>query len=175
METFDPPREAIMLAFAEAIDGWGTVEWELMISFNLIAKINDLNMTWAVFNSAGSVRAQLDMMDGAAEVSLPANVVKTVRTLTKRTRKLSSKRNAIVHGKWRTRHEGPWDNSRVIMFRDFTREPFGSKPQNVREDAQLHGRVRFYLADLIRANLEFRTLALDLLNHRPELLGFPRQ
>jgi hypothetical protein len=173
---YDPPKNDVLIAFAEAVDTWSGVEWHLMLLFNTLMKSGDINLTATVFTSITGFRNQLDMIEGAARVSLQnhADALKAVKKIIDRARRLGGKRNSLIHGRWKEMDCYEDDAyTHTVIHRDYpTDNPFGHTPSNLKEEQPLIGKFRFYLSDLKRTEQEFKTLATDISFLQADILPF---
>lgn len=161
-----PPRSEVLLAFAEAVDAWSHVEWQMAMLFRSLTTPEDLTLATSIFHSVVGFRNQIDMIEAAAAVSLRnhpevhARIVK----LTGRARSNNSKRNALIHGRWKETHcssKGQYSHSEI--HRDFSPDnPLGLFFDTVSDERKARGNSRFYLQDLNRAKQEFDQLSKDL-------------
>ncbi len=160
---YQPPREEVLLAFAEAIDSWAKVEWQMILLFNAVSTPSDLDKSGSILISIIGVRAQLKAIEAAARVHLrehPQLLEELSRTVQKIGKK-ATVRNAIVHGRWReSRHVRNGAYTHTEISRVFSRENFLGPVYTTEEERRaLLGRNVFDKAELLKARDRFDELA----------------
>jgi hypothetical protein len=155
---YDPPRDEVYVAFAEAMGAWAKVEWQMMFLLGAVADITDPSQLWKIFHDASSTAKQRDLIKEAAEkAGLPPPALQLVLDHLGPLAVAGRKRNRIVHAFWRERtvverdEDDPTYERRYIeTFREYAkpRSPFGSTVSTEEEELALRGEVRFYLEDL---------------------------
>ncbi|MGG5823948.1 hypothetical protein [Falsiroseomonas sp. HW251] len=172
---YDPPRDEVYIAFAEAMGAWSDLETQTVLLFGQLAGITDVNIAWAIFHSAGGGRAQRDMILAVARLRLGEVTRASVEDVVqKRLGKAAGKRNRMVHGIWNKTTCVEDDGAKTWeLFREFSAptEPLGFVPDNDRAVKELREKgIRFYLDDLRAVREEYRRLRRDMMALQGELL-----
>ncbi len=166
IKIYKPPKNDVLLAFANAVDAWSSVEWQMAMLFRSLTTPEDLTLAASVLHSVTGFRNQVDMIEAAANVSLrnhPA-ALQPVLNLTGRARSNNTKRNALIHGRWKETEcitNGQYTHTE--LHRDYSPDnPLGLFFKTAEDERKARGNSRFYLQDLNRAKQEFKQLADDL-------------
>jgi hypothetical protein len=167
-------------AFLDALDAWGLVENQLFMIFQFIADYSHLDLAWTAFAEIGSISAQRKKVRNMAD-SLPLKPtdMTDLDRLLKRLKNLSMKRNALVHGRWAITTAILRDNANDAeeitkeQWRLYdSRDPMNDRPTNHREEDAQRGKTRFSVADMKRAEVEFRQLSKEMLNFMERLMEY---
>ncbi len=177
---FDPPRDALFIAFGEFMEQWDKVEHEAMILFGNVASIQDFNCTCAIFKGVGGSERLWKILEALAEITLTPAGQTQVQGLLKGLRRATETRNRIVHGVWLERRaidpvEGDPSatQERMEMFREYQQESnaLGHIPLTNGDDARLRQqRQRFYLADLRKERDDLAALAKRMTHAQSEVV-----
>jgi hypothetical protein len=60
---YDPPREELLIAFAEVMDKWSKVERHMMFLLGAVADITDPSALWDKFHDAFHISKQLRLIE----------------------------------------------------------------------------------------------------------------
>ncbi|MBR0671177.1 hypothetical protein [Neoroseomonas soli] len=177
---FDPPREALFIAFGEFMEQWDKVEHQAMILLGNLAGIRDFNCTWAIFHAAGGSERLRRMLTALAEITLTPAGQEQVEDLLAALDRATTSRNRIVHGVWRERRlvdevedDPSATHERMEMFREYQQPgvPLGHMPRSNGDEARLRDkRQRFYLADLQKERDYLAALAKRMTHEQSEVL-----
>jgi hypothetical protein len=167
-------------AFIDALEAWGLIENQLFMIFQFIADYSHIDLAWTAFVEIGSVSAQRQKVrDLAQNLPLKLADMEELDRLLKRLKNLSTKRNALVHGRWAERTvimlDDATETEEVIeeQWRLYdTRDPMKARPTNYREEDVQRGKSRFSVGDMRRAESEFRQLAKEMFHYMERLMSY---
>jgi hypothetical protein len=166
---YDPPREDVLVAFAEAVDEWSHLEEHLVRLYDVVADINDAKRSWIEFHRLGRAFDQRNIISEAAKGTTDKATAGKVEKLLRQVGDATTRRNRIVHGIWRTTMldeevEGGAATTRRshLIFREWVQPgaPWGSDPRSDADVKALRDQgVRFYLEDLRALRDHFKDLS----------------
>ena len=158
-----PTRDQTYIAFAEAVDAWSKVEWQMVFLFHSVNTPGDLNKSGSILISIIGVQAQLRAIEAAARVHLRnrPELLKDVERTTEKIGKKATLRNRIIHGRWGETHnvrDGTYTHTELT--RRFSSENFlGPVFKTDKERTEAAGRFVFDKKELEKAAEMFIHLA----------------
>jgi hypothetical protein len=163
-------------AFIDALEAWSSVEWQLFIIYQFLGQPSHLDDAWTRYTALKSLTAQRNAVEGLAEVIVVDATDRAALTvLLTRVKTLSTKRNAIVHGRWVRRNvivvdDEPGTETCEYLRRYDPADASRGRPRKHRDEDAVRGKTQFDADDLQRAEKEFRALNYDLFRFMERLM-----
>jgi hypothetical protein len=153
-----PTDEEVRMQFVLALDAWGKIERAMMTLFYIFLKPLDFSIAATVYHSINSFQSQREAISALSLTILKDAIIRqSVEALMDRVRRLATKRNRIIHGRWRHMER----RGRRILFRVYFHQNMSLwAPKSFREAKAMKGNTHF--DDIIRCEREFMALATDI-------------
>lgn len=151
------------MQFVDALDAWIKVEHELGKLFYVLLKPVDFSLSQSIFRGINGFQAQREVVRTVAQDRIiDAAVFNIIDALIERGRGLATKRNNLVHGRWRPFNLGEAPERRDLLARVYFPPNMRSFTQPGTTAYSLKGKHIFFADDLKRCEAEFLALAGDL-------------
>jgi hypothetical protein len=158
-----PDDDAIRLQFVAVLDAWVKMEHQLGKLFYVLLKPIPYPRSQSLFTAINGFQAQREAVMALAEDTLEnRQIIETISKLLDRGRSLATKRNRLVHGRWKQVNVGSEVNPKLKTARFYfpaNMRPFTAPNTNI---FSLKGSFIFLGDDLKRCESEFAALARDI-------------
>jgi hypothetical protein len=168
----DLPR-GLTCAFLDTLEAWHTLEHDLFMMWQFYKRKGGLDDSWAEFSSL-STRDQRKAATAVAREQFGGPLPPVFERL----KELAQVRDRIVHGRWGMVQTLSADETRAIRttylrIYDARGEP--ARPRDEIEEQEMLGKSRFYEADLLEVEKQFRQAARDVRFAFGDMMGARRR